>query len=223
MPTRARGSKAGVAGPLPRVVVVDANILYSAGLRNLFVWLRVKEVIHLHWTREIDDEWIRNLAKDRGTAANAFLHGVAALMKDAAPDWEVEGFESYIGRFEGVDEEDQHVAAAAYKLSLEVWPGQPVALVTQNVLDFKQSAFAGSAVIRYSPAGFLSRLMRESPAEVAAACEAARLMFRKPRETQANYVQRLREAHGCGEFADQLAQRWRLPASPPSKPVGKRR
>ncbi len=214
--------KAGASRPVPRVVVVDANVLYSAGLRNLVMWLRVKEIIHLHWTREIDDEWIRNLARNRGVAPNKFLHRVAALMKDAVPDWEIDGFESHIGRFKGVDEKDQHVAAAAYKLSLEVWPGQPVALVTQNVSDFQQSAFAGSAVRRYSLAEFLSQLMRESPAKVADACEAARLAFTKPKESQANFVKRLREMHGCGELADQLTQYWQLPTAPSAKPVSRR-
>jgi hypothetical protein len=62
-------------------------------------------------------------------------------MRDAAEDWEVSGYTKYTDRFESVDANDRHVAAAAYKLSLDDWPGQPVVLVTKNVSDFPQSAF----------------------------------------------------------------------------------
>lgn len=41
------------------------------------------------------------------------------------------------------------MAAAADKLSLDDWPGQPVALVTKNVSDFPQSAFQDTSVVRY--------------------------------------------------------------------------
>jgi len=63
-------------------------------------------------------------------------------MRDTVSGWEVTGYSKYVDKFDGVDAQDRHVAAAAYKLSLDDWPGQAVALVTNNVNDFPVKAFA---------------------------------------------------------------------------------
>ena len=65
-------------------------------------------------------------------------------MRDAAEGWEVAAYERYVARFDSVDEKDRHVAAAAFKLSLAVWPGRKVALVTNNVKDFPAQVFDGT-------------------------------------------------------------------------------
>jgi hypothetical protein len=131
-------------------------------------------------------------------------------MKAAAPEWEVDGFESFVGHFSGVDVKDQHVAAATQKLSLEEHPGQPVALVTENVKDFKQQAFAGTAVTGYSVANYLAALARESPDRVAASCETMRRRLKHPAQTLSQFVERFREVQGCKGFAKQLEAEWVL-------------
>jgi hypothetical protein len=106
------------AGVLPRVILVDANIFFAPRLRDLFMHLHEAEVLSIHWTREIEGEWTRNVIVKQG-ADPEDLQRCLRGMRDAAEDWEVAGFEKHIDRFESVDVKDRHVAAAAYKLSLD--------------------------------------------------------------------------------------------------------
>lgn len=51
------------AASLPRVVLADANVFFSPRLRDLFMTLHAGELLVLRWTRQIEDEWTRNVAK----------------------------------------------------------------------------------------------------------------------------------------------------------------
>ena len=41
------------------VALLDANVLYPPGLRDLFLWLAVGGVYSPRWTETIHDEWMR--------------------------------------------------------------------------------------------------------------------------------------------------------------------
>jgi hypothetical protein len=47
------------------VAILDANVLYSASLRHLLIWLAVTEAFDAKWTEAIQDEWTRSLLRDR--------------------------------------------------------------------------------------------------------------------------------------------------------------
>lgn len=47
------------------VAVLDANVLYSAPLRHLLIWLAVLEAYEARWTAEIQDEWTGSLIANR--------------------------------------------------------------------------------------------------------------------------------------------------------------
>ena len=46
------------------VCVYDANVLYSAQLRDFLMRLAVAEVEDAHWTEQIHEEWMRNVETD---------------------------------------------------------------------------------------------------------------------------------------------------------------
>lgn len=171
--------------------------------------LREREVIHLHWTKLIEDEWVRNVVAKQG-ADRRDIEDCLLGMREAAADWEVDGFERYEERFETVDPKDRHVAAAAYKLSKEEWPGQPVALVTRNVDDFPQAAFKDTEVTRFSMSGYLDQLYKESPAELIAVLEISRKKLKNPRLGRAEYVAVLAR-NGCTSLAPAIAEFWKVP------------
>lgn len=59
-------------GRVPRVVVLDANVLYPAQLRDLRMRLAVAGLIRVHWTDEIHEEWTRAVrARHPDVAAGA--------------------------------------------------------------------------------------------------------------------------------------------------------
>lgn len=196
------------ATQLPRVVLVDANIFFAPRMRDLFMHLHEAQAISVHWTKEIEKEWTRNVAGKQDADAQAIqacLYG----MREAAQDWEVTGYKKYVEQFEPVDQKDRHVAAAAYKLSLDDWPGQPVALVTKNVVDFPQKAFVGTEVTRYSMAAYLDELYAHSPDLLVKVAEGCRKKLQAPRLTRTEYVAVLMK-NGCPKLAQALAERWRV-------------
>ena len=196
------------AAELPRIVLVDANVFFAPRMRDLFMHLHEAEVIHVHWTRKIEHEWVRNVVAKQDADPESIQECLKG-MRDAAEGWEVSGYGSHLSRFEAVDAKDRHVAAAALKLSLTIWPGRKVALVTRNVKDFPQHAFDGTEVTRYSMAGYLDLLFNENPEAVVAVAEGCRKKLRNPKYTRELYVAVLMK-NGCGELADALAVRWNV-------------
>ena len=196
------------AAALPRIVLADANVFFAPRMRDAFMHLRERGLIHLHWTKQIEAEWTRNVVAKQGADPRDImlcLHG----MRDAAPDREVKGYAKHTARFGAVDAKDRHVAAAAYKLSLDDWPGQSVGLVTNNLTDFPQDAFAGTQVATYSPAAYLEDLHRAEAAAVPAAIERCRAKLKAPPLTRTEYVAVLVK-HGCSGIATALARKWRV-------------
>ena len=53
----------GLGGP---IAILDTNVLYSASLRHLLIWLAVTEAFDARWTETIQDEWTRSLLENRG-------------------------------------------------------------------------------------------------------------------------------------------------------------
>lgn len=67
------------------VVFVDANVLVSAALRDIVIYLALDDAIELHWSEEVLDEMGRALVRTRRATAS----GVTALiqaMKQALPE-----------------------------------------------------------------------------------------------------------------------------------------
>lgn len=65
--------------------MLDACVLYPAAQRDLFMWLAAGGAIRAHWTNQIHDEWMRNVARDYGVARSE-LEKIAQLMNRAAGD-----------------------------------------------------------------------------------------------------------------------------------------
>jgi hypothetical protein len=196
----------GEATTLPRIVLVDANVFFAPRMRDLFMHLHEAEILNIHWTKEIEGEWTRNVIAKQ----NADPKGIKDCLKgmrDAAEGWEVVGYSKHSDKFEPVDAKDRHVAAAAYKLSLEDWPGQPVALITNNVKDFPQTAFEGTLVTRYSMAGYLDALYAEEPEVVASVTEGCKKKLKTPKLTREEYVAVLIK-NGCLGLAQAMSVRW---------------
>jgi hypothetical protein len=194
------------ATTLPHIVLVDANVFFGPRMRDLMMHLHAQELINLHWTKEIEAEWTRNVVAKQGADAEdiqACLRG----MREAVDGWEVTGYNKYKAKFEPVDPKDLHVAAAAYKLSLDDWPGQAVALVTKNVKDFPQKAFAQTHVIRYSLSGYIDALYADEPGRVAKVAEGCRKKLKSPPLTRERYVAVLM-THACAGLAKGLSKLW---------------
>lgn len=79
----------------PLTVLYDANILYPAPLRDLFIRLAQAGRVRAKWTDAIHDEWIRNVLKDKPHLSAERLARTRALMNEAVRDWLVSGYEEF--------------------------------------------------------------------------------------------------------------------------------
>lgn len=163
------------------VVVLDACVLYPAAQRDLFMWLAAGDVIRAHWTSQIHDEWMRNVARDHGIARHD-LEKIARLMNHAAGDALISRYHQHEPLFPKTDAKDRHVAAAAVtarkRSGVDV-----VTVITWNLKDFDRAELAQAGLALETPDTFLCRLMSESPDSVAAAFTRMRDNLRNPPKT----------------------------------------
>ena len=115
--------------------VLDACVLYSAFLRDLFMRLAVGFVFQPKWTAQIQDEWMRNVLRNRPDLTRARLERTRALMEQWGQDWEVGAYESLIPTLVLPDVDDRHVLAAAIASAVPI-------IVTFNLSDFPQTALS---------------------------------------------------------------------------------
>src|ERR1700704_4516131 len=97
----------------PVIAVYDANILYPAPLRDLFIRLAQAGLVRARWTEAIHDEWIRNVLKDKPHVSAEGLARTRGLMNEAVRDCLVTGHEHLIASLSLPDPDDCHVLAAA--------------------------------------------------------------------------------------------------------------
>ncbi len=163
------------------VVVLDACVLYPAAQRDLFMWLAAAGAIRAHWTNQIHDEWMRNVAHDYGVARSE-LEKVARLMNRGAGDALISRYRQHEGLFPKTDAKDRHVAAAAVAARKQSGVNV-VTVITWNLKDFNRKELAQAGLAVENPDTFLCRMMSESPDSVVSAFVRMRDNLRNPTKT----------------------------------------
>lgn len=111
------------------VAVLDANVLYPAPLRDFLLQLANVELYQPKWTKEIQDEWVRNLLLKRHDLKRVNLEKTCEAMNSAFPSANIINYEQIINRLSLPDSNDRHVLAAAITVNADV-------IVTFNIKDF---------------------------------------------------------------------------------------
>ncbi len=94
-------------------VLLDANILYSAPMRDVLLQLAVTDLFKAKWTADIHREWIEALLRNEPHRNRAALERTRDMMDRATRDCLVTGYESLIPSLTLPDPDDRHVLAAA--------------------------------------------------------------------------------------------------------------
>jgi predicted nucleic acid-binding protein len=115
--------------------LLDANVLYPAPVRDIFIQLAVTDIYHAKWSAAIHDEWMRSLLRDKPRLDRAVLERTRDLMDRAVRDCFVTGYEALIPALTLPDPDDRHVLAAAIAGRCDV-------IVTQTLRDFPAEALA---------------------------------------------------------------------------------
>jgi predicted nucleic acid-binding protein len=186
-----------VRGRPPVIALYDANVLYPAPIRDLFIRLARAGVVSARWSDEIHDEWMRSLLRNRPDLDPEKLQRTRGLMDAAVPGALVQGYARHIEHLQLPDPDDRHVLAAAIEAEADL-------IVTFNAKDFPRQI-----VLRYGmdvrrPDAFLLELLAGDAVEaVYAAVRAHRAELRNPPLTVERYLENLARV-GLRRSAEQL-------------------
>lgn len=132
-------------------VVLDANILFSAPLRDTLLRAADVGLFRMHWTDEILEEVRRNLIETwRSTEEQA--ERLVATMQTYFPEASVTGYELLVPAMTN-DPKDRHVLAAAVVSKSQV-------IVTHNLRDFPEAALSPFSIQAQTPDRFLTNRLR---------------------------------------------------------------
>lgn len=175
-----------MAGNFRYTVVLDACVLYPAPLRDLLISLAADSVYRARWTATIQDEWIRNLLRQRPDLDKKKLLRTASLMETVVEDALVQHYDYLIPSLDLPDPDDRHVLAAAIV-------GHADAIVTFNLKDFPTANVARHAVEILHPDDFLIAQYDLDKIAMLSVIKGCRMKLRNPAKLADDYVATLEQ------------------------------
>jgi hypothetical protein len=179
---------------MTQVAVLDANVLYSASLRHLLIWLAVTEAFDARWTEAIQDEWTRSLLRDEPGLDVRRIARTRQLMDTHIPDALVTGYEPLISGLTLPDSNDRHVLAAAIHCGATV-------IVTKNLKDFPAVPLATHGIAAMHPDAFVKSLLGTNPDAVIEGARSHRSELVNPPRSAAEYIAALEAQDMTGTAA----------------------
>lgn len=180
------------------IALLDANILYSAPVRDIFLQLTITGLFRVRWTVDIHNEWIESLLKNQPSIKRNTLERTRALMDQEAGDCLISGYEKLISSLELPDPKDRHVLAAAIVGCCNV-------IITYNLSDFPQHVLAQFGMLAQYPDEFLCNQMVLAPGVVCNALCKVRARLKKPPYSINDYLSIL-SCQGLTQFVSELKQ-----------------
>ena len=177
-----------------RSAVLDSCVLYSAALRDLFMYLA--ELYQPKWSEQIHGEWMRNVLANRPDLSAAQLERTKDLMNRYGRDCLVTRYARFIQDVSLPDPDDRHVVAVAIASKTPV-------IVTFNLSDFPAEALRPFGIEAVHPDEFATRLYDASPDSFVALLRRHRSALRNPPKTPDEYLATLRES-GLRKTAERL-------------------
>ncbi len=163
----------------PPAALLDADVLYPAGLRDLLLRLADR---HLHaplWSADIHEEWMRSLLADRPDIEAAVLERTRAVMDGHFPGAIVTGYEALATTLDLPDPDDRHVLAAAIHGGADV-------IVTRNLRDFPVDRLMPHGIAAQHPDAFVVELFEADA--VLAAVRGHRSALRRPPRSAGDHL-----------------------------------
>ncbi len=166
------------------IVVLDACVLYSAPLRDFLLYIAEIELYQPKWTIILQDEWFRNLLKNRADISENALLRTIKVMNYAFPNALVKDFESLIENIVLPDPDDRHVVACAIKANAKQ-------IVTFNLKDFPAKTLATYNLKAIHPDKFIIDLLEINPQKVVQAFKYQVSSLRNPPLSEEKVLEKL--------------------------------
>jgi len=162
-------------------VVIDACVLHSQTLRNLFMRLSKTGLFRPHWTERIHQEWINSVHRSRPDIDKSKLLGIKRLMDKHVEDAIITHYESIEQSLNLPDKKDNHVLAAAIKCKAD-------AIITFNLKDFPDSTLSQYEIEALHPDDFIAYQIDLSPPQVFLALKNMRASLKNPPFTAKEFL-----------------------------------
>jgi len=180
----------------PVIAVLDANILYPAPIRDLFIRLAQAGFIRARWTELIHNEWERSVLRNNSCVLAERLARTRMLINEAVRDCLVHGYEALVESISLPDPNDRHVLAAAIQAGAEV-------IVTFNLKDFPEGKLGEYGIRAIHPDEFLVSLFDISPGAVCGVVRRQRVALKNPPKTSGELLATL-ESQGLPNIVARL-------------------
>ena len=161
--------------------LLDANVLYPAGLRDMLLRLASRHLYAPLWSEAIHEEWIRSLLRNRPDLAVEKLERTRSMMDAHFPAAIVTDYDALMADIDLPDLGDRHVLAAAIHGGADV-------IVTFNQQDFPAAQLAEHAMAAKHPDAFIGDLFDSNPDTVLAAARDHRNALKKPPKSSEEYL-----------------------------------
>ncbi|MFZ4122126.1 MAG: PIN domain-containing protein [Caulobacterales bacterium] len=182
---------------MPERFILDANVLYSARLRDLFLQLHRNGTAYVYWTQRIENEWTAALAANRPELRDTLERTVTAIRAAFPSAYIPEELVDPVA-FGLPDPADEHVAQAALAAG--------TAIITLNLAHFPSAALDMHRLTSISPDEALKRLANEDPDRVLQSVRDIRRRLVNPPLSPSKYADGF-ELAGCPGFASWLRER----------------
>lgn len=181
----------------PRAFVLDANVLYSARLRDLWLQLHAAGVARVLWTETIESEWTAALLRAR-PELRVLVERTVQVLRARFPDAYIPDSDLKPLSVVLPDPADLHVLRAAIAAG--------AVIVTHNLQDFPAPALASAGAEALSPDDALTTLAAHDEDGVLAAAAAVRARLVNPPMAAEAFARGFEKA-GCPRLAAWLLQR----------------
>ncbi|MEQ8349127.1 MAG: PIN domain-containing protein [Sneathiellaceae bacterium] len=162
-------------------VLLDANVLYPAPMRDLLLQLAVSDLFKAKWSDDIHREWMIALLRQEPHRDRALLERTRSLMDRNVRDCLVTGYQALVPSLSLPDPDDRHVLAAAIT-------GRCDAIVTQNLRDFPSGAIAPFGIEALHPDEFLANQLSLAPGLFCSAIRKVRARLQNPPYSAEEYL-----------------------------------
>jgi predicted nucleic acid-binding protein len=178
------------------VAILDANVLYSAVLRDLLMWLAINKTFSAHWTNQIQQEWVQNLLTNRNDIQPSTLERTQYLMNRALPNALLENIPEIDIALP--DPKDLHVIAGAIHINA-------THIVTNNLRHFPTEILELHDINALNPNDFVMHLTQTNPELVIKAVQMQHANLKHPSLSLEQFLNQL-EAHGLAPFTTWLRE-----------------
>jgi len=186
--------------PRPVGLFLDANVLYSAGCRDLLIEASLEGLCRCLWSLEVLAEFKAALLRTRPDLKLSQIQRLFDLLAFACPDAMQRPRSADLIALPPMDDPaDAHVLLGAYESSAEI-------IITFNLRHFPRRLLGRFGLLAMTPDQWLCSMAKPAPAVMIEIAERCRSRLVRPPLSRADHLEALRRS-GLPRFAAFLTSR----------------